>query len=187
MNICVFCASSEEIGSEYFEVASELGEEIVENGWDLLYGGTNCGLMREVSEAVIEAGGKVTGIIPQCIVDRGVSAEGISELIVAPDMKERKSLMREKAGAFIALPGGWGTLEEITEVITLKQLGVHNKPIVFLNTNSFYEYFLLFINNGRKEGFVSKAYDNLYSVVESVEDAVDYIKNYQAEEISSKY
>lgn len=83
----------------------------------------------------------MTGIIPQCIVDRGVSAEGISELIVAPDMKERKSMMREKADAFIALPGGWGTLEEITEVITLKQLGIHNKPIIFLNTNDFYEYF----------------------------------------------
>lgn len=80
------------------------------------------GLMREVSDTVKNAGGKVTGIIPQCIVDRGVSAQGISELIVAPDMKERKSLMREKADAFIALPGGWGTLEEITEVITLKQL-----------------------------------------------------------------
>ena len=87
--------------------------------------------MREVSDAVKNGGGEVTGIIPQCIVDRGVSAEGISELIVAPDMKERKSMMREKADAFIALPGGWGTLEEITEVITLKQLGIHNKPIIF--------------------------------------------------------
>ena len=86
---------------------------------------------RLVSDAVKNGGGEVTGIIPQCIVDRGVSAEGISELIVAPDMKERKSMMREKADAFIALPGGWGTLEEITEVITLKQLGIHNKPVSY--------------------------------------------------------
>ncbi len=77
-------------------------------------------------------------------------------------MKERKSMMREKADAFIALPGGWGTLEEITEVITLKQLGIHNKPVIFLNTNDFYEYFFLFISNIRKEGFVSEAYDGLY-------------------------
>ena len=102
-------------------------------------------------------------------------------------MKDRKSMMREKADAFIALPGGWGTLEEITEVITLKQLGIHNKPIIFLNTNDFYEYFFLFINNIRKEGFVSKAYDGLYVVVNTVEEAVEYIENYQAKDFSSKY
>ena len=187
MKICVFCASSESVDNVYFEAAADLGKEIVMRGWGLLYGGTNCGLMREVSDAVKHGGGEVTGIFPQCIVDRGVSAEGISELIVAPDMKERKSMMREKADAFIALPGGWGTLEEITEVITLKQLGIHNKPIIFLNTNDFYEYFFLFINNIRKEGFVSKAYDGLYVVVNTVEEAVEYIENYQAKDFSSKY
>ena len=132
MKICVFCASSESVDDVYFEAAADLGKEIVMQGWELLYGGTNCGLMREVSDAVKNSGGKVTGIIPQCIVDRGVSAEGISELIVTSDMKERKSMMREKADAFIALPGGWGTLEEITEVITLKQLGIHNNRLFSL-------------------------------------------------------
>ena len=102
-------------------------------------------------------------------------------------MKERKSMMREKADAFIALPGGWGTLEEITEVITLKQLGIHNKPVIFLNTNDFYEYFFLFISNIRKEGFVSEAYDGLYTVVNTVEEAVAYIKNYRVKDFSSKY
>ena len=96
-------------------------------------------------------------------------------------------MMREKADAFIALPGGWGTLEEITEVITLKQLGIHNKPVIFLNTNDFYEYFFLFISNIRKEGFVSEAYDGLYTVVNTVEEAVAYIKNYRAKDFSSKY
>ena len=187
MKICVFCASSEKVEKVYFEAASELGEEIVNQKWELLYGGTNCGLMREVSNAVKNAGGKVTGVIPQCIVDRGVAAQGISDLIITPDMKERKSLMREKADAFIALPGGWGTLEEITEVITLKQLGVHHKPIVFLNINDYYEYFFLFINNICNEGFISKAYDGLYMVVNTVEEAIEYIKNYKTENFSSKY
>ena len=108
MKICVFCASSESVDNVYFKAAADLGKEIVTRGWGLLYGGTNCGLMREVSDAVKNGGGEVTGIIPQCIVDRGVSAEGISELIVAPDMKERKSMMREKADAFIALPRSKG-------------------------------------------------------------------------------
>ena len=159
----------------------------MKEGWGFLYGGKKFGVEREVSDAVKNKGGKVTGIIPQCIVDRGVSAEGISELIVTPDMKERKSMMREKADAFIALPGGWGTLEEVTEVITLKQLGIHNKPVIFLNTNDFYEYFFLFISNIRKEGFVSRAYDGLYTVVNTVEEVVEYIKNYQAKDFSSKY
>ena len=115
-----------------------MGKEIVMRGWELLYGGTNCGLMREVSDAVKNGGGEVTGIIPQCIVDRGVSAEGISELIVAPDMKERKSMMREKADAFIALPGGWGTLEEITEVMSKVSLGHLDAPCILYDLDGYY-------------------------------------------------
>lgn len=99
MRICVFCASSEKMERVYFEAAANLGEQIAARGWELLYGGTNCGLMREVAAAVTSAGGRVTGVIPRCIVDRGVAASGITELIVAPDMKERKSMMRERADA----------------------------------------------------------------------------------------
>ncbi len=187
MKICVFCASSESVDNVYFEAAADLGKEIVMRGWGLLYGGTNCGLMREVSDAVKNGGGEVTGIIPQCIVNRGVSAEGISELIVAPDMKERKSMMREKADAFIALPGGWGTLEEITEVITLKQLGNHSKPIVFVNTNGFYDKFFQFIEDCKKEGFISKAYDGLYMVADRVESVFGYLENYKEKHVVSKY
>ncbi|MDY4043720.1 MAG: TIGR00730 family Rossman fold protein [Marinifilaceae bacterium] len=186
MNVCVFCASSE-VDRKYFNVAGELGKQIVANGWNLLYGGTNCGLMREVSDMVEECGGRVTGVIPQCIVDKGKAALGLTKLIVTPDMKERKSVMREMSDAFIALPGGWGTLEEITEVITLKQLGVHNKPIVFLNTNDYFEYFFLFIHNARKERFISAAYDDLYFVTDSVEEAMEYIRNYSPEKIKDKY
>ena len=115
--------------------------------------------------------------LPEAIVINGDGTD--HELLLSENLQE--------ADAFIALPGGWGTLEEITEVITLKQLGIHNKPIIFLNTNDFYEYFFLFINNIRKEGFVSKAYDGLYVVVNTVEEAVEYIENYQAKDFSSKY
>ena len=131
MRVAVFCASANEVEPCYFREAGRLGKRIGELGWQLIYGGTNIGLMREVADATIRQGGEVTGIIPECIRDRGVAAGGLKQLIVAPDMKERKHLLREHADAFIALPGGWGILEEITEVITLKQLGQHNKPIVF--------------------------------------------------------
>ncbi len=102
-------------------------------------------------------------------------------------MKERKHLLRENADAFVALPGGWGTLEEITEVITLKQLGIHRKPIVFLNTSGFYDTFFRFIESIRMEGFVSGSYDNLYTVVNTAEEVWDYLQNYRISEMELKY
>lgn len=187
MKIAVFCASANDVDRVYFEDARKLGKLIGEWGWQLVYGGTNIGLMREVAEATKQYGGEVTGIIPECISKRGVAASGLDRLIIAPDMKERKYLLREHADAFIAMPGGWGTLEEITEVITLKQLGEHSKPIVFLNTAGFYNGFIDFIANLRGQGFVSPAYDNLYFVSESVEGAIDYIGNCRPDTIASKY
>lgn len=187
MNVGVFCASADKISDAYYDDALQLGREIAERGWNLVYGGTNCGLMREVADATILNGGKAIGVIPECIRGRGVMAKNISELIVAEDMKERKRIMRERSDAFVALPGGWGTLEEIAEVITLKQLGCHNKPIVFINTNDFYDKFFDFMRDIRGRGFISPAYDHLYRIENSVEEAVLYLENYRPAEIVSKY
>lgn len=187
MNVGVFCASADDIGEAYFDDALKLGAGIARRSWNLVYGGTNCGLMKKVAEATISNGSKVIGIIPECIRNRGVAATNISELVVAPDMKERKRLMREYSGAFIALPGGWGTLEEITEVITLKQLGCHNKPVVFINTNGFYNKFFDFIRESREHGFISPVYNKLYIVVNDTEEAFDYLENYRIEQIGNKY
>lgn len=186
-NIGVFCASSDQLKEVYQKDALALGNEIARRSWGLVYGGTNCGLMRKVADATLECGGKVTGIIPQCICDKGIAATHITELIVASDMKERKQMLREYSDAFIALPGGWGTLEEITEVITLKQLGVHDKPIAFINTDGFYDLFFRFIENIRQENFVSPAYDQLYRVVGNAEEAMDYIESYRTGKVTAKY
>lgn len=179
MRVAVFCASANEVEPCYFREAGRLGKRIGELGWQLIYGGTNIGLMRKVADAAIQQGGEVIGIIPECICDRGVAASGLKQLIVAPDMKERKHLLREHADAFIALPGGWGTLEEMTEVITLKQLGQHNKPVVFLNTAGYYKLFFEFIDYSRKAKFISSAYDHLYFIADNVEAALEYIQKYQ--------
>lgn len=187
MRIAVFCASSGQINEIYFRAAYHLGEYIAVSGWELVYGGTNVGLMKTVAQACLKKGGKVTGIIPECIVQRGVAAEGLDRLLVAPDMKERKFLLRENSDAFVALPGGWGTLEEITEVMTLKQLGEHHKPVVFLNTAGFYEPFLNFLNSIEKEGFVSPVYRQLYQIVDQPEEVIDYIRSYQKNEEIMKY
>lgn len=178
MNIAVFCASANDVEKVYFEDAKRLGEEIGKRGWGLVYGGANVGLMREVAEAAKGNGSRVIGVIPECIRSRGVAATGLDELLLASDMKERKHILRERADAFVALPGGWGTLEEITEVITLKQLGVHTKPIVFLNTAGFYDKFMDFIAGISREGFVASVYDGLYHVADSIEDALRYLERY---------
>lgn len=187
MNVAVFCASAEKVGQEYFGAARRLGEGIACRSWNLVYGGTNCGLMRMVAEATLAGGGKVKGVIPRCIEARGVSARNITELVVAEDMKERKQLMREQADAFVALPGGWGTLEEMTEVITLKQLGMHRKPVVFINTGGFYDLFWKFMEQAAGNGFVSDAYCGLYEIVRTPEEALEYIASYRPEVIRPKY
>lgn len=175
MKVAVFCASANDIDPAFFEDARKLGKRIGELGWELVYGGTNMGLMREVACATKINGGKVIGIIPENISQMGVTATDLDCLIVAPDMKERKHLLQEHADAFIALPGGWGTLDEVTEVITLKQLNEHQKPIVFLNTKGFYDQFMGFIRNIREQEFISPAYDHLYQIAEDVEELINLV------------
>ncbi len=179
MNIGVFCASSDKIDPIYFKDALRLGAEIAKRSWGLVYGGTNLGLMREIADATTLNGGETIGIIPECMVNKGIIANRVTTLLIAADMKERKQMLREWSDAFIALPGGWGTLEEITEVITLKQLGIHNKPIVFVNTGNFYQLFFNFIRDIRDRGFITPIYDELYVVVDGVDEAVKYIETYR--------
>ena len=174
--IAVFCSSSERIDRCFFDDAEALGEAMVQRDWGLVYGGANCGLMRMLAETVEQGGGKALGVIPRRIVERGKAAQNISELVVTEDMKERKSLLREHADAFIALPGGWGTLEEIIEVISLRQLEEHHKPIVFLNTNGFYTRFFEFIAYCHQGKFISPLYDNLYIIADTVEEAIAYLE-----------
>ncbi len=138
MNICVFCSSSNALDTFYFEEAYELGKRIAENGHRLVYGGANVGLMHHVADTVLKFKGTALGIIPQKIFDRNLGANYIDELVITNTMDERKAIMRDRSDAFIALPGGFGTLEEILEVLTLKQLDYHRKPIVFVNTHGFY-------------------------------------------------
>lgn len=187
MTIAVFGASSDTVNELFFEDAAKLGEEIGKRDWDVIYGGTQIGLMYHVAMNARKFGSRIIGVIPECIKRHGVAAKELDELIVTSDMKERKQMMRECADAFVALPGGWGTLEEVSEVVTLKQLGCHFKPIVFLNTNGFYDGFLTFLANIQKQGFISKMYDDLYYVAETVEETLEYIANDHSKGWKSKY
>ena len=187
MNICVFSSSSNVIPELYFEEARNLGHLIGESGWNLVYGGANVGLMHACAEAARENGAKTVGILPELIHAHRLSNPNDHEHIITPNMRERKYLMRKRSGAFIALPGGFGTMEEILEVITLKQLNYHNKAVVFINTNGYYNPLLEQFDLAYRETFAKESYRTMYFIASNPEEAVAYIKNYQPIEPISKW
>jgi len=186
-NICVFCASSSQVSDLHFDTAKYLGEKIAKANYTLVYGGANIGLMGTLANSTLEHGGKVTGVIPQVIFDRALGHETIDNLIVTKDMYERKAQMSELADAFITLPGGFGTLEEVFEVITAKQLGIHSKPIIFVNSGNFYQKLIEHIEIMYAEKFAKSEYRHFYHVAEDVDDAMDYLLNYQPTEYQAKW
>jgi uncharacterized protein (TIGR00730 family) len=186
-NICVYSSSSDMVAAEYFAVARELGAAIGGRGHTLVYGGTNVGLMGACAHAAQQAGAKVVGIIPSFIAERGLAYEKADELIVTDDMRQRKALMEQRADAFVALPGGFGTLEEIFEIITLKQLRRHNKAIVFLNAAGYYEPLAAALEHMYRAQFAKQAYRQMYSFAPDVTTALEHLESYRPAKLPSKW
>ena len=187
MNICVFCSSSNAIDEVYFEEAKTVGKIIAENGHILINGGANVGLMETVTKSAKENEGKTIGIIPEMLKSRSLVSDHAHQVIVTNDMMERKAKMREMSDAFIALPGGFGTLEEILEVITLRQLSYHIKPIVFINTNNFFDSLFNQFELAYSENFSKEIYREMYFVTKNAKKAINYIENYQPHIMDSKW
>lgn len=162
--ICVYCSSSNAVDPHYVEAAVELGTLIGRRGLTLVYGGASVGLMGRLAQAVHHGGGRVLGVIPQSLRDREIAYEAADELIVTRDLRERKAIMESRADAFVALPGGFGTLEEIMEILTLKQLRSHQKPVVFLNTAGFYDRLLAVFEQLYEQRFTKADYRHFYSI-----------------------
>ncbi len=187
MNICVFCSSSNAIADAYFNDAERLGELIGTRGHSLINGGANVGLMEAVTFAARKSGARTLGIIPERMQEKNLVSNHSHEVEITADMMERKERMRQQSDAFIALPGGFGTLEEILEVITLKQLDYHRKAIVFINTASFFDALFMQFETGFSEKFSKPEYRRLYYVASSPEEAIHYIENYQPGEVITKW
>ena len=187
MNICVFSSSSNAINDIYFQAAEKLGKAIAEQGHTLINGGANVGLMEAVTIAASKWGAKTIGIIPERLIDRSLASENSHEVIVTPDMQIRKARMRDISDAFIALPGGFGTLEEILEVITLRQLSYHTKPIVFINTNNFFDYLFKQFEVSYREMFAKDIYRKLYFIAKNADEALNFIQNYKPVELDAKW
>jgi uncharacterized protein (TIGR00730 family) len=164
-SVCVYCGSSPGRISSYAEQAALLGSELAINGIELVYGGGGAGLMGEVARAALAAGGRVTGIIPEFLISKERMLDGVNELIVTQNMHERKMSMFERSDAFVALPGGIGTLEELVEISTWLQLGQHTKPIVLVNVDGFWDPLLTLFDHMRREGFLRAGFDIELGVV----------------------
>jgi len=174
-SVCVYCSSSMRVSEQYQKTAGDLGRHIAKSGYSLVYGGGNLGLMGEVAVSSKSAGGHVTGIIIKKFYDKGLAFKDADRMIVVKTMDSRKRIMRELSDAFIALPGGFGTLDELLEIISLKQLHFHNKPVVIVNTNNFFDKLVQWIEKAVEEGFIKLEYKNLYYVAESISDCIEYI------------
>ena len=158
--VCVFCGSSRGNGT-FAVAANELGKELLSRGAGLVYGGGSVGLMGEIAKTVSSGGGDVLGIIPLALEPVELSGQSVGEVVVVRDMHERKQLMADMSDTFVALPGGFGTLEELFEVITWSQLGLHNKPIGCLNVGGYFDLLLSFLDHSVEEGFINEKARNI--------------------------
>ena len=171
-NICVYCGSGSGRNAEYVAAAKRLGQDLAEADIGLVYGGGSLGLMGEVAKATLAAGGRVTGIIPDFLVQRERMLTDVNELIVTANMHERKMTMYESADGFVALPGGMGTLEELVEVSTWAQLDRHNKPIILANIANYWDPLLKLFDHMREEQFIRAGLEVHIEVVEEAEDII---------------
>lgn len=153
-SICIYCGSAAGVSPAYAQAARELAQGMVANDVGLVYGGGNIGLMGVIASEVMRLGGRATGVIPQALLDKEIGHVGLTHLHIVKDMHERKALMAQLSDGFIAMPGGVGTLEELFEVFTWFQLGLHDKPIGLLNVDGFYDGLLTFIQHQVREGFL---------------------------------
>ena len=174
-SVCVYSASSSKIDKVYFEAAGRLGKLFAERRIRLVNGAGSIGLMRSVADAVLENGGEVTGVIPRFMVEQGWHHTGLTRLVEVESMHERKQLMADLSDAVIALPGGCGTLEELLEVITWKQLGLYLNPFVILNTNDFFDPLLDQLKRAIDENFMRRQHGDIWHVAATPEEAVELV------------
>lgn len=168
--LCVYCSSSSKLHAKYYAAAEALGEGMVARGWGLVYGGGHAGLMGSVARSVKASGGYVVGIIPEFMITRELAFREADELITVATMRQRKQQLEERAAAFVTLPGGIGTLEELTEIMTLRYLNQVTKPVILVNQDGFYDDLIRFFNRMVEENFKSPGLTDLFTVANDVED-----------------
>ncbi|MCA0455542.1 MAG: TIGR00730 family Rossman fold protein [Chloroflexi bacterium] len=181
--VCIFCGSYAGAQPVYMQAARAIGLSLAKREIGLVYGGGKVGLMGAIADGALEGGGQVLGIIPQSLVDRELAHKGLTELQILSSMHERKAAMAQVAEGFIALPGGFGTLDELFEIITWAQLGFHRKPVALLNVAGYFNPLLAFIDHMATEGFIKPEHRGAILVRNEVEDLLDTLVSYQPPEL----
>ena len=177
-SICVFCGSADGADPAYVQTAKELGQRIAAAGLGLVFGGATVGLMGVLADAALAGGAEVIGVMPEVLMDREIANRGITHFHVVKTMHERKALMYDHADAFIALPGGYGTLDEFMEIVTWAQLKIHQKPCILLNINGYYDSFLAFLDHAVAQGFIKPENRRLIQVAKDAEAALTITQNH---------
>lgn len=187
-NVCVFCASSASIDDQYLSAARELGGMLACGGWRCVNGGGAVGLMGAVTDGALDAGGQVTGVIPKFMVDNGWCYDRLEDVVVTADMHQRKQMMSDMADAVIALPGGVGTLEELLETLTWRQLGLVKVPVIILNTRDYYAPLLEMLRHAIGEGFMKASHAGLWQEASTPAQAIALLEGGAGvAEFESKY
>jgi hypothetical protein len=186
-NVCVFCASSANIDERYLADAHQLGTLLAQAGWRCVNGGGAVGLMGAVTDGVLDADGEVTGVIPKFMVDNGWCYDRLIDVVVTADMHQRKQIMSDMADAVIALPGGVGTLEELLETLTWRQLGLVKVPVIILNTLGYYDPLLAMLHHAIDEGFMKPSHGQLWQVAATPAEAISLLDNDNPVQFESKY
>lgn len=176
MRVCVFCGASPGNRPVYREIAQELGRSLARNKIGLVYGGGDVGLMGMVANSTLEGGGEVIGVIPRTLVVRELAHHGLTDLRVVDDVQERKDAMARLSAAFIVLPGGFGTIDEMFEMVTWNQLGAHAKPCILMNIDGFYDQLLAFLATARDQGFIRPSDLDGLTVCNSIEELMKVLK-----------
>jgi hypothetical protein len=178
-NICVYCSSSDTLDKSYYDAAEILGGLLASNGFSVVYGGSCVGTMHTVASTAKKNGAKIIGVMPEKLFNFGVSSDYCDEFYKTIDMRSRKQKLDEVSDAVVAMAGGFGTLEEVSEMIVQKQLGYNNKPIVFLNTNGFYNKLFEFFENIMEQQFAKSTAKDLYYDARTPQDVIEYLLNYR--------
>ena len=178
--VCVYCGSSETVNEKYLELAADLGRQLAKREFDLVFGGTRIGMMRAVADAVLEMGGRAFGVVPDEF--EAIAHTGLTNLEFVEDLSVRKTVMASMGDGYIALPGGYGTLDELTDVVVGSMLGNHTRPVGILNAYGYYDQFLAFTNSATAQGFIDPSYMKRVCVASTAETLLDAMMRIAASE-----
>lgn len=178
-SICIFCGSSLGAKAKYAQVAEGMGKTLAENNIRLIYGGASIGLMGIIARTVLKCGGKVTGVMPKLLLDKEIDFKEVTDFKMVDTMHERKGIMEKLSDGFIAMPGGFGTLDEIFEILAWGQLQLHMKPCGFLNVSNYYDKLFDFINHAIDEKFINETYRHLFQIDSDPQNLIEKMKKYQ--------